>query len=432
MRGSGGKKVVGTLTGALLLAGAVLAGTALCQDKPAELAGRRAFADPANPPPWVDIPAATRRDFDLGHAIFNTQWAPAGTADAARAGLGPLFVETSCDGCHDDGARGRPADAPGTLSNSFVMQLDGPPTTYGHVLATKAIEGHAAEGRIVISHRQRTGRYADGGEWMLHEPRYSIVETSHGSLPARTVLKPRIGPALFGVGLIDAVPQPAIDEIRQAQPWLLRGSAGGRFGWQGNAISLVDQTALAFAREMGLTSDLQQADDCTPTQQTCRAAQQGSAPELSERFFHAVNTFQFLLAAPPRAQIDAAADAAGARLFEQVGCSACHVPYLPVPRDSGAIRIDPYTDLLLHDLGDGLADRTVAGRIVTSRWRTAPLWGLAHAIQAGPVALLHDGRAASVEEAILWHEGQAEAARRRFIRLDAALRRQLLDWIATL
>jgi CxxC motif-containing protein (DUF1111 family) len=431
MRGSGGKKLAVTLTGAVL-AGAVLAATALCQDKPPELAGRMAFSDSGNPPPWVDIPATTRRDFDLGHTLFNAQWVPAGSADTARAGLGPLFVENSCDSCHDDGARGRPADAPGKLSNSFVMQLGGPPTAYGNVLNTKAIGGHAPEGRILISLLQRTGRYGDGGMWTLREPRYSIADSTHGPLPARTVLKPRIGPALFGVGLIDAVPQSALHEIRRLQAGTLRGSTGGRFGWQGNAISLVDQTALAFAREMGLTSELQQADDCTPAQQACRNALQGGVPELSERFFHAVNTFQFLLAAPPRARIDAAVDAAGARLFERVGCSACHVPYLPVPRDSGDIRIDPYTDLLLHDLGDGLADRTVAGLAVTSRWRTPPLWGLAHALQGGPVALLHDGRAASIEEAILWHQGQADAARRRFLRLDAASRRQLLDWIATL
>lgn len=415
-----------------MLAVALLSAAALPLENLPELAGRAAFSNPGNPPPWIAIPAATRRDFDFGHTVFNSQWVPAGTADIAAVGLGPLFVESSCDGCHDDGARGRASAAPGELSQSFVLQLGGPATAYGHVLNTKAIEGHAPEGRVTVSLSRRTGRYADGQPWALHEPHYAIVELAHGPLPAQTVLKPRIGPALFGVGLIDAVPQPALETIRQAQPRRLRGSTGGRFGWQGGAISLVDQTAIAFAREMGLTSESQPQDDCTSAQQACRLALQAGKPELSERFFHAVNTFQFLLAAPERANIEAAADAAGTRLFERVGCATCHVPYLPVPRDSGDIRIDPYTDLLLHDLGDGLADRTIAGRTVASRWRTAPLWGLAHALQTGPVALLHDGRAGSIEEAILWHEGQADAARRRFSALDALSRRQLLDWIATL
>lgn len=410
--------------------GTVLAMAALPQERIAELAGRVAFTDPLNPPPWTAIPAATRRDFDLGHSIFNTQWLPAGAT--GNAGLGPQFVENSCDGCHDDGARGRPPTTSGGLSNSFVMQLGGALTSYGHVLNTRAIEGHAPEGRVTLSTRARTGRYADGQRWTLQEPRYAVSDLAIGALPAGTVLKPRIGPALFGVGLLDAVQQTAVDAIRDAQPASLRGSHGGRFGWQGDVISLVDQTALAFSREMGLTSEIQPQDDCTPAQAACRNAQQSGTPELSERLFHSVTTFQFLLAAPARAKIDPADDIAGAALFARTGCAACHVPELPVPRDSGAIRIDPHTDLLLHDLGEGLADRTVAGKPVASRWRTAPLWGLAHALQAGPIALLHDGRASSIEEAILWHEGQAGTARRNFMALDAALRRQLLEWVATL
>jgi CxxC motif-containing protein (DUF1111 family) len=416
----------------LILAGSMLAVAGLCQDNAAEPSGRVAFSDSRNPPPWTSVPAATRRDFDVGHSVFDSQWLPADQAGATRVGLGPLFVQDSCDACHDDGARGRPPVAPDELSNSFVMQLGGAATNYGHVLNTRAIEGHAPEARIAVTLRERVGRYDDGQGWTLREPRYAVVDPTLGVLPATTVLKPRIGPALFGSGLLDAVSQPALETIRQSQPSRLRGTAGGRFGWQGSAISLVDQTALAFAREMGLTSELQPHDDCTPAQTACRNAPQGGMPELSERLFHAVNTFQFLLAAPARAKITAEGDAAGALLFERTGCAACHVPRLPVPRDSGGIHIDPYTDLLLHDLGEGLADRTVGGRTVASAWRTAPLWGLGYALQAGPVALLHDGRAASIEEAILWHGGQAEAARRRFMAMDAALRRQLLDWIATL
>ncbi len=283
---------------AVIPCGILLAAAGLCQDNTAELAGRVAFADAHDPPPWTAIPAATRRDFDLGHTIFNSQWLPAGRGATGNVGLGPLFIENSCDGCHDDGARGRPPAAQGGLSNSFVMQLGGPFTSYGHVLNTRAIEGHAPEGRITVALRERTGRYADGQLWKLREPRYAVENPSLGSLPATTVLKPRIGPALFGAGLLDAVPQSAVESIRQTQPRRLRGSAGGRFGWQGSATSLVDQTAIAFAREMGLTSEQQPRDDCTMAQNACREAPQGGAPELPERFFHAVNTFQFLLAAP--------------------------------------------------------------------------------------------------------------------------------------
>jgi CxxC motif-containing protein (DUF1111 family) len=396
------------------------------------LSGRVAFADPRKPPPWTEVHAAALRDFELGRSLFNSRWLPAGhAATEGRTGLGPLFVEDSCDACHDDGARGRPADR-GAVSNSFVMQLGGAATAYGLVLQTRAIEGHLPEGRVITTLRQRAGRYADGQQWTLQEPRYAVADASLGPLPAHVVLRPRIAPALFGDGLLDAVQQPTIDAIRAAQPQRLRGGVGGRFGWQGNAISLVDQTAIAFAREMGLTSEPQPRDDCTLAQTACREAAQAGTPEMPERFFHALNTFQFLLAAPARAAVEPQIDAAGAALFRSVGCANCHVPELPVPRENGSIRIDPYTDLLLHDLGDGLADRTVAGRPVPSRWRTAPLWGLAYALQSGPVALLHDGRASSIEEAILWHAGQGNGARRKFMALDRASRKQLLEWIATL
>lgn len=411
--------------------GALLAGSALCQDAPG-LAGRVAMPDPASPPPWTEVHSATKRHFDLGHMLFNARWQPADHPTSQLTGLGPLFVENSCAACHAGGGRGDPPTTAGALSSSFVMQLGGAPTAYGHVLNTRAIEGHAPEGRIAVTWQQREGRHADGQSWTLQEPRYEVLDPSHGTLPPDTVLKPRIGSQVFGVGLLDAVPSSALAAIRIAQTSDLRGDIAGRFGWQGDAASLVDQTAIAFSREMGLTSQIIPMDDCTQVQKDCVEALQAGTPELPEDFFHAVNTFQFLLAAPTRASIDPAADAAGAVLFERVGCAACHVPQLPVPRDHGDIRIDPYTDLLLHDLGDGLADRTIAGKPVPSRWRTAPLWGLAHALQAGPVGLMHDGRARSIEEAILWHEGQGQAARDDFMALDAAARQQLLNWIGTL
>lgn len=394
----------------------------------AALAGRVAMPDPGSPAPWTSVHATTKRHFDLGHMLFNAEWQPAGHPTSQLTGLGPVFVENSCGACHQGGARGHAPATSGGLSASFVMQLGGEPTVYGHVLNTRATEGHTAEGRIEVRWQQRSGRYPDGTTWTLQEPRYAVLDAARGTLPAETVLKPRIGPQVFGAGLIDAVAVPVLDSLRSSQSPELRGELGGRFGWQGEARSLIDQTAIAFAREMGLTSELMPHDDCATGLPGCTSAE----PELAEDFFHAVNTFQFMLAAPARGPIDAAADAAGAALFERVGCAACHVPHLPVARDDGDIRIDPYTDLLLHELGENLSDRTVAGKPVTSRWRTAPLWGLAHALQAGPVALMHDGRARSIEEAILWHEGQGKPSRERFMALDAATRQQLLQWVGSL
>ncbi|MET0792055.1 MAG: di-heme oxidoredictase family protein, partial [Polyangiaceae bacterium] len=164
----------------------------------------------------------------------------------------------------------------------------------------------------------------------------------------------------------------------------------------------------------------------------CREAPQGGTPELSERFFHAVNTFQFLLAAPARAKVNPELEAAGARVFERVGCAGCHVPQLPVPRDSGSIRIDPYTDLLLHDLGAGLADAAGEGAASASEWRTPPLWGLG-LVEGKPNArFLHDARASTLSDAIRWHGGEALPAQRAFVQLADADQSALLGFLRSL
>jgi CxxC motif-containing protein (DUF1111 family) len=150
---------------------------------------------------------------------------------------------------------------------------------------------------------------------------------------------------------------------------------------------------------------------------------------VSEDFLHAVTLFQSLLAVPKAEPLDAESEAQGASLFARTGCANCHAPSLPVEGIDGLSRIAAYTDLRRHDLGDGLADRRMDGTVVDSLWRTAPLWGIAHLPRGGHFGLLHDGRARSVEEAILWHAGEADAARVTFMALPKAQRKRLLDWI---
>jgi len=396
--------------------------------------GRALIADRRDPPPRRPLAPAQQQQFDLGLQVFNTSWVAAGTARAGRRdGLGPLYISASCDACHNNGARGRPPEHDG-LSNSFVMQLDGPADSpYGAVLNTAALPDQSREGQVQVNWTLRHGQYPDGTAWTLREPHYALTHLLYGPPPAATTLRPRIAPAIYGVGLLEAVPDQALQAIRRQQPQALRGRLpAGRLGWRGEVKDVADQTARAFAREMGLTSRLRPQDDCSPVQLACRAAPQGGVPEVSDEFMQALLTFQRELPVPARAPLDAAADVAGRSLFEQAGCASCHVGELPVSIDGIAARIDTFSDLLLHDLGEGLADHRADGRIVTSRWRTAPLWGLAQALQSGDIALLHDGRAGSVEQAILWHDGQAAGAQRAFQRLPAAERARLLRWIESL
>jgi CxxC motif-containing protein (DUF1111 family) len=393
---------------------------------------RRTFIDARDPPFYRDLNESEHIQTDLGHAVFNTQWVPAGTSNAARRdGLGPLFNAAACDACHNEGAHGRGPTGEGEAPAALVMELDTAPRIsgkdqrgdprYGQVVNTAAIAGIDPEAVVRIHYRTRIGHYPDGSRWTLRSPQYLLSDLKYGPLSLQTILEPRLAPALFGVGLLEGVPDiPA-----------------RRFGWQGTAVSIRDQTTKALARDMGLTSSVLPKDDCTAVQLSCRAAPNGGTPEVSDEFLAAVIEFQRYLAVPERSPVPVGLYAMN-QVFKNLGCAACHRERLPtmLTDASGSAQlgeIGPYTDLLLHDLGLGLADRTVAGVVVPSRWRTPPLWGLGYRLRTERVpTFLHDGRARSIEEAILWHDGEAHFARQNFAQLSGSRRRQLLLWISTL
>jgi CxxC motif-containing protein (DUF1111 family) len=183
---------------------------------------------------------------------------------------------------------------------------------------------------------------------------------------------------------------------------------------------------------MGLTNTLVSEIDCGKGDIACQSAPTGGSPEVEPPLFEAVIAFQRLHAVPVERLPDQSS--VGAYLFERVGCAECHRPMLRVESgNSMQAVIHPYTDLLLHDLGQGLADHDIEGSPAADLWRTAPLWGMHVAYASGqPVQLLHDGRARSIEEAILWHDAQGRAASDRFSQLTADERRELVHWIEEL
>lgn len=414
--------------------------------------GRVPSADRRNPPAWRALNAAEAKLFELGQAVFNTPFVLSGTPGAGRIdGLGPFFANASCDGCHNNGARGRGPIEAGSAPPQLVIQLgrtdaaeDHGDARYGRVLSPSAVTGLQAEGRIAITYAIIKGRFRDGSSWEIRQPSYRPVSLAYGPLDGGTVIKPRLAPALFGVGLIEEVPGAAIEELADPDDRdgngirgrvSMVGSAGqrsvGRFGWQGTMASLRAQTARAFVLEQGIISVDEPFTDCTQAEPACRHAQDGGIAEVSEDLLQAVVTFQALLAVPMTAGGNDS-DWEVSETFEKIGCAQCHRPHLPVQLP-GAMNgsIGAYTDLLLHDLGEGLADRDPDGRAVRSLWRTAPLWGLNVALgDADRVALLHDGRARSIVEAILWHDGEGQAARDRFSQLPSEERNALVAWLS--
>jgi len=436
---------------------AILVGLTAQAESPDAPVGGKAFVDRRNPPSYRLLDEAEAAQVSLGRSVFDTQWAPAGTPDVGgRVGVGPLYNATSCNACHHEGEGGRGSDGDGAAPASLVIQLgssagaepNGDPV-YGSILSTSALQGVRVEGAVMIQYDETAGYYYPfGGRWSLRVPHYRLVGLSRGPLAPTTVIKPRLAPALFGVGLLEAVPESAITEAtapradgRYSGAPVWRSFQGkrlpGRLGWQGGAVSVRDQTTKAFAGEMGLTTSDRISDDCTSAEADCGGQPKSGSPEVSDELLDAVVAFVRTLAVP-ESPVHAENDSMGSELFARIGCAACHRPRLPVvlpgADGTGVPRvIAPYTDLRLHDLGMEMSDENASGTKVVSRWRTAPLWGMGYRLKLeSHSTFLHDGRARSAEEAILWHSGEAARAKGNFMNLGPRAREALLHWLETL
>jgi CxxC motif-containing protein (DUF1111 family) len=198
------------------------------------------------------------------------------------------------------------------------------------------------------------------------------------------------------------------------------------------------QAAGAFNGDLGITSPLFPAENCTQAQTSCQQAPNGGSPELLAKQLDDVEFYLAHLELPPRRNADEPAVKRGEAKFAAIGCANCHRPALKTGDDARFPRlahqtIRPYTDLLVHDVGEGLADHRPDYRAGGSDWRTAPLWGLGlTAAVSESVFYLHDGRARSLAEAVLWHGGEAKAARDRFARMPKEERDALLAFLGSL
>ena len=434
---------------------------------------RDAFSHPS-----ANMPFNRELDFRVGNGIFRKVWVSAPSSTTSSDGLGPLFNARACQRCHLKDGRGHPPAA-GERAESMFLRLSIPPRNakdqmallghrtgsipepiYGSQLQNFSVQGVRAEGEMTIAYQETPVVLADGEAVSLRLPSYGVANLHYGPLHPDTMISPRVAPPMIGLGLLEAIPQ--ADIIASADPsdhdgdgvsgranWVWsderRKVMLGRFGWKGGQPTVAQQAAGAFRGDIGISTPLYPSphDNCTTAQRECRSAPHGgtSSPdgaELSTEMFDLLVFYSRNLGVPARRDIDDPRVLEGKRLFYESRCTACHTPKFVTRRDSIGEEqsfqlVWPYTDLLLHDMGEGLADNRPEGEATGREWRTPPLWGIGlTAIINGHTLFLHDGRARNLLEAILWHGGEAEVAKQRVVNMTTEEREALLAFLQSL
>ena len=391
---------------------------------------------------------------EAGDAEFEVEFVSAPAA--ANAGLGPVFDNVSCEGCHEGDGRGRPP-ASGEPFSSLLFRASvagsgphggpSPVPGFGTQLQLRSLTDFTPEVYAALWYTDSASSFDDGTVYHLQEPHYTI-NGGYASLPSGVLLSPRVAPFVFGLGLLEAVPEADVLALagkkehtfkvsgRPNYVWdeVLQHPALGRFGWKANVPNLVQQTAGAYNGDMGITSPLFSAESCEGEYEGCAA----HPPEIGEQTVQDVAFYARTLGVPARRNLDDPQARQGEGLFYAAGCDDCHAPTLrtgafpEVPEVSNQV-IHPYTDLLVHDMGPALADQRPDFQASGSEWRTAPLWGIGLVETVnGHTSFLHDGRARSLLEAVLWHGGEAAAARDRVRRMSAQQRAALVSFLASL
>ena len=434
---------------------------------------RDAFSHPS-----ANMSFKRERDFRVGNGIFRKIWVSSPSSTASSDGLGPLFNARACQRCHLKDGRGRPPAA-GERAETMLMRLSIPPQTeaeraalrehrqatipeptYGGQLQNFSIQGIKGEGDITIAYEEVPVALADGETVSLRKPSYGVSGLHYGPLHPETMLSPRVAPPVIGMGLLEAISDADIlagadpedrdgDGISGRANTVWSDELGrpmlGRFGWKAGQPTVSQQAAAAFRGDVGISTPLypRPHGDCTAAQQACRDAPHGGASaqdtvEASAALVDLLNFYTRNLGVPARRDIGDPQVLDGKRLFYDANCTGCHRPKFVTRRDSIGEEqsfqlIWPYTDMLLHDMGEGLADGRPEGEASGREWRTPPLWGIGLTeTVSGHTFLLHDGRARSLLEAILWHGGEAEAAKERVVAMSREERAALLAFLRSL
>ncbi|MEO6013219.1 MAG: di-heme oxidoredictase family protein [Devosia sp.] len=417
--------------------------------------------------------------FNLGNGFFTKLWVSSPSSTLASDGLGPLFNSRACQSCHLKDGRGHPPETAEENAVSMFLRLSVPPKdaaeqaqidagqtllfpepTYGGQLQNFAVPGLQAEGRMVIDYADAPVTLGDGSVVTLRAPSYSVADLGYGPMRKDVMLSPRVAPPMIGLGLLQDVPQEDIlakadpndkdgDGISGKPNWVMdpvsKQLTLGRFGWKSGAPSIRVQSANAFNGDIGISTPLvdRPHGDCTAAQADCLAMPTGEqaergVSEAPDPILDLVTFYSENLAVPRRRDIDKPEVLRGKQAFYDLGCVSCHTPKYVTSRAAATDGhkfqlIWPYTDMLLHDLGEGLADNRPEGAADGYEWRTPPLWGIGLTqTVSGHTLFLHDGRARNLTEAILWHGGEALKSRDGFANLPKSSREDLLAFLESL
>ncbi|TGL63762.1 thiol oxidoreductase [Leptospira sarikeiensis] len=407
----------------------------------------------------AQLPLSKISDFTVGQSIFDVAWENSSTGQLDRRGLGPIFNANSCLACHVGNGIGRVPSGPTETMLTALVRLSGnsngsPDTNYGGQFQPFSLSGVPAEGKASINYTQINGSFQDGTTFTLRKPSVEFSNLNYGPLDANgEIYSLRNTSKVIGMGLLEALSDTTILSLQDPSDSNSDGISGrinlvpdiesgtekiGRFGWKANEPNLKQQGSRAFLEDIGVTSPLFTSKNCTSAQTACLSSVHGNLPELSQTKIDIMVKYMRLIAVPARRTASSPDVLAGKKIFFQAGCTSCHIPKLKTGTIAGSPEISeqtirPYTDLLLHDMGEGLADGRPDHLASGKEWRTAPLWGIGLVSTVnGTLQLLHDGRAETFIEAVLWHGGEAEKSKQYVLKLSETDREYLIKFLESL
>ncbi|WP_263619045.1 di-heme oxidoreductase family protein [Ruegeria profundi] len=425
--------------------------------------------------PSANLSFEQELDFKVGNGLFKKIWVSSPASTLASDGLGPLYNARSCQRCHIKDGRGHTPNGPNENAISMFLRVSipggadyaeiedyiatQPEPTYGGQMQDFALPGHPAEYRLDIVYEDVPVTLSDGEVVTLRKPTYTAADLGYGPLHPEAMLSPRVAPQMIGLGLLEAIP--VEDLLANADPededgdgisgrpnivWAIEYGAPmiGRFGHKAGMPTIMDQSASAFAGDIGISNPLYPAahGDCTAAQIECVDAVHGDGDdrvfEIGHEGMDLVAFYSRNLGVPARRDVDDPQVLRGKQVFHDSGCASCHTPAfvthrMPDRSEHSFQLIWPYSNLLLHDMGEGLADNLPEGRATGREWRTPPLWGIGLTKQvSGHTQFLHDGRAQTLLEAILWHGGEAQAARDKVVAMPKPDRNALIRFLESL